>query len=156
MATRTDSLPRAASISPSADEAGEEREREDEVPRLRRGRVAEVGDGQRQQRHDDHAGGQDRPGAVLDPEPPRADRRQDQHRSQRDREAGGEVSGDVPEIVEHGERPDELLAAAADPDLEPARKDEVAVPEGRAENGDHAQRDDRLPRTRAREYIQTL
>ena len=62
----------------------------------------------------------------------------------------------MPEVVEHGQGPDELLSAAADADVEPACEDEVAVPERRAEDARPRTAHDRLPRARAREYIQTL
>ena len=52
--------------------------------------------------------------------------------------------------------PAELVAAAADADVEPACEDEVAVPERRAEDAHHADCADRLTRARAREDIQTL
>ena len=58
--------------------------------------------------------------------------------------AGGEVSEHVPEIGEDGERPVELLAARAHPDVEPAREHEIREPERNPQHADDGEGRDRL------------
>ena len=57
---------------------------------------------------------------------------------------------DAAQVGEHGDRPVELLPAAADADVEPPGEHEVAVPERDPEHGDGGERDERRLAQRAR------
>ena len=141
---------------PERDEEREERQHEDQVARLGRRRLAEPREDERGRGHQHDAGRQERRVAIPEPQGTCADDRDHEHGDHHRREPGGEVAGDPVQVLEHRARPVELLPAGADTDVEPPGEDVVAVPEGRPENGDDGDRDDRRPRARAREYIHDL
>ena len=114
---------------PECDEAREEREHEDEVARLRRRGVTELGRQESDRWDEDDEGGQHGGRPVPQPQPLRSNRCEDEHTDQSQGEPGREVPGDASEVLEDRERADEPLPAGPDPDVEPSREDQVRVPE---------------------------
>ena len=130
-----------------ADDAGgdrqrREREHEDEVARLRRGRAAEARGDERERRHEDDTA---REQARLAGQRPETDDSERGH----EREAAGhqpvvKSPSTCQRYVSDGERAVELLAARADPDVEPSREHEVGEPERDPQHADDGEGRDRL------------
>ena len=94
---------------------------------LRRRRAAEPREHERRHRHADEAEDRARVPARRRSTTPATAAASDRERHRPP--AGGRVSGGAPEVARDGPRPPELLAAAADADVEPVGEDEVGEPE---------------------------
>ena len=110
------------------------------MPRLGRGRAAELRDEERRSGRAHEAEDEDAAGAAEERD---ADRRGEDHRERDGPPARGRIAGRPPEVPCDGTGAAELLPAAADPDLEPAREHEVGEPERDAQHEHRSARDDR-------------
>ena len=118
-----------------------ERCEKDQVARLRCRRAAEPCDEERRERRAHQAQHERLPPTAQQPD---ADRRRRDHEQRHGPPAGGRVARRSPEVAEHAAGAAELLPAAADAHVEPARQDEVGQPEGNPEDRDGATRENRL------------
>ena len=133
-----------AAEDPRRDEDREEREHEDQVPRLRGGVAADPRGEEGRDGDADDAEGED---ACLRAHADQADESEHEDDDEHGPLAAAEVAGRSPQVGEDRGRAAELVAAASHPDVEPSCEHEVCEPERDADDGHGRKGGDGLPQT---------